>query len=275
MGSGGGGGRKACALNEQRARDGLSTGGLPYGYRSRPDPSGRGLVIEIDPEHADIVRRIFRACADHMAYGEIARRLNAEAIRSILRNPKYTGVWTFGERRWMKDPATHRRRPQARHPSDVVRLEREDLRIVDQALWDEVSARYDAPRPDAVAVPKPARVRRSYPLSGLLRCASCGGLMLTHGGDAERRYYGCAAARTRGTCANRVAVKESLLRSCLLDEIRTKLATPRTVHVRREAVSKALGAGRRSFDAARRERSERLERTEAWIRGLVTFIADE
>lgn len=277
---------------EQRARDGLSTGGLPYGYRSQPDPSGRGVVIEIHAGHADIVRRIFRAYADHMAYSEIARRLNTEgiapprasrkrriegwcatAIRSILHNAKYTGVWTFGERRWMKDPATRRRRPQARHPSDVVRLEREDLRIIDQALWDEVRARFDAPREPA-AIAKPARARRSYMLSGLLRCGCCGGVMVIHGGDAERRYYGCAAARTRGTCTNRVAVKESLVRFCVVDEIRTKLATPRMVRDLREAVSKALGAGRRSFDAERRERSERLERIEARIRGLVTFIAD-
>ncbi len=31
-------------------------------------------------------------------------------VREILQNPAYVGVWTFGKKKWTKDPITRRRR---------------------------------------------------------------------------------------------------------------------------------------------------------------------
>lgn len=118
---------------EGRALAGFATGGVPYGYRTVPDPDGRGSAIELDPAAADIMRRVFRLYADGYPLGRIARRLNDEGIpspragtrhrckgwgastvRVFLQNEKYAGRWTFKRTEWVKVPGANRRRPRQR-----------------------------------------------------------------------------------------------------------------------------------------------------------------
>ncbi len=99
---------------------GLSTGGLPYAYRSQPvtGPTGdvTGHSIHIVEEQADVVRRIFDRYVAGASHAAIARELNADRIdpprssvsrrkgwtsstvRSILHPTKYAGVWSFNQR---------------------------------------------------------------------------------------------------------------------------------------------------------------------------------
>lgn len=110
-----------------QAAKGLSTGGLPHGYRSvrQLDARGKshGSSIEIGEEKASVVRRIFALWNAGHACIDIAGVLNGEkvptprasttkrgwvdtTIRAILRNTAYVGKWTFGEKRWLKVPGT-------------------------------------------------------------------------------------------------------------------------------------------------------------------------
>lgn len=69
---------------EGRALAGMSTGGLPYGYRGVPirDELKRsvGSRVEVDPVQADVVRRIFSLYSEGSSYAGIARRLNDENV---------------------------------------------------------------------------------------------------------------------------------------------------------------------------------------------------
>jgi len=275
---------------EARARAGLATGGLPYGYRSRPRP-GAGHEIEIDPERADVVRWIFASYVAGKSQAAIASELNREAIppprahstrrqpgwvasavRAILRNERYAGVWSFGRRRWVKVPGTNTRRPQARAEGELVRLERPELALVDAETWRAAAGRFGAGvRPGAAAA---ARRRRGYLLSGLLRCDACGSLLVISGGGEGRRYYVCSGAKSRGTCAERGAIREQLVREGVLAELVDRFFSPARVDRMRELVAGVLGAAARASTADREQLAARLARTQDRIRTLVLMQAD-
>ncbi len=118
---------------EGRALAGYATGGLPYGYRGKKvtgDDGKQRTHIEIDPERAKVVRRVFELYLGGKSFNVIARILNDEklppprvfaknrrtgwkdsTIRAFLHNESYLGLWTFGKKRWKAVPGTRKRTP--------------------------------------------------------------------------------------------------------------------------------------------------------------------
>ncbi len=288
---------------EGRAHSGLSTGGLPIGYRSvplpGPDPrTPAGYKIEIDPEGADVVRRIFKMYFAGKSLNGIATALNADevpsprdktrhvrkggwagsSIRAILYNEKYAGNWTFNERRWIKVPGTNKRRPQQKDASEIVRVERQELRIIDRVTWEGVQARLSAIKAkftrNAQGKPK-GRAHGAvsqHPLSSLMVCGACGAPMIIAGGSAERRYYVCADGR-RFRCANRTSVRADIARARILETLRDLLASPAGIAYARKRLAEELGKQARNQDAELRERRARLDRTTKRISNLVAVLA--
>jgi site-specific DNA recombinase len=265
-------------------REGKSTGGRCYGYTV---VEGRTVLDEIE---ALVVRRIFRMYLDGLGYAVIAQKLNEQripaprkrrragagwmhsCIREMLRNPKYAGEFAFGIRRWQRHPTTRKRVARTSDEVDVLRDRRPDLAIVDRQTWDAVQAMLaeHARNYKARAVP---HGKTNYLLTGLLRCGCCGAPMQITGGSSER-YYRCVANRKRGTCSNRLSVRERLTRERVVAAIRQALETPKAIAYVRQRFAERVGA--RSRDASRElaERSARLKRTEERIRGIILMQAD-
>lgn len=282
--------KKTLRGMRDRASAGMATGGLPFGYRSREVSGGR--AIEIDPDAARIVVRIYEEYAAGRSRAQIATRLNADdippprssrrvraaswqetTIRNVLANERYTGVWTFGEREWRKVPGTNIRRPRMRDPRDVIRLEREDLRVISRSLWDAVRGRSDGERRALTPRERQGGGRRAYLLSGLLRCGACGGLMQIHGGAVGRGYYRCTESRSRGTCANRMSVREEVIRRAILDAIAVRLAGAEAM-ARVRAICERVIARRTSASSREAaERRKRAERADLRARRLVEALA--
>jgi DNA invertase Pin-like site-specific DNA recombinase len=217
---------------EGRARQGLSTGGLPFGYASQPvlDEFGksRGSRIVIDEEQAEVVRRMFKMYVDGYSSADIAGALNQEhvptprfksrhrkvgwiasTVRNILENPAYMGHWSFKKRQWRKIPGTNTRRYRNRPQDEVMRSVHHDRRIVDQDIWTAVQTRRAEVKAKYTRGGGPGAPgkRNNYPLSGLLRCGNCGApMVLTSGSSAG--YYVCGDAKKRRTCNNRQSVRE-------------------------------------------------------------------
>lgn len=258
-----------------RARAGLSTGCPPFGYRSVQLATG-GFRYEIHPERAAVVRRIF---ADHAAGRpvlEIARALNAEGIepprarpdrrgtgwvpssvRAILVNERYTGRWTFGLRRWEKEPGTNRRKVRPGPAPEVT--DRPELAIVDAKTWAVVSSRFTKE-----AVP---RRRVHHLLSGLLRCGRCRTVMTIH---ASGRYYGCAAARAGGACDSRASLRVDLVRPLVVDGVRELLER----HAGKLAARIAKRLAAEQATDQREAIAARIESCERKIARLVAAVAD-
>ncbi len=158
---------------------GIPYGTPPYGYR-RAGPKNN--VPEIEPREAEVVRDVYRSCANGTAYPvELGRRhgVAAQSIWNMLRRPFYHGIVEYDGQQY---PGRH-------------------VPIIDRELWDRAQARLPArstrrPQDPPCAAPAARSTARKhpYPLSGLLRC-SCG-RFLTPGSARGRnnipyRYYLC------------------------------------------------------------------------------------
>lgn len=233
---------------EGRARAGGPTGGLPYGYRSADAPGGR--VIEIDPDQAAVVRRIFDAYAGAASFSAIAGGLNrdgvpaprssrrdratpatwaATTIRSLVSNATYAGRWVWNRRVWVKVPGTNRRIPRERPRAEWIETVRPELAIVDDRTWARANARTEGAAAAAGTLSTSERrgaSRRSYLLSGLLRCGACGALMTITGGVEGRRYYRCGAAHARESCNERGTFLERDAREAFVGALRSTLFDP-------------------------------------------------
>lgn len=280
---------------EGRARRGLSTGGLPYGYRSEPNEAQDGHQILIHDGHAEVVRRIFRMYAAGDSFVAIAKSLHREGvpgprahtrhrqkgwvpntIRAMLANETYVGRFSYGKREWRKVPGTNKRRPRKRPASEVLTFERPELRIIDEELWTTVQARLAEVR-KAFAGRKNrgfTKVRGKYPLSGLLTCGVCGGSMTIVGGSGGHAYYGCTAAKKRGTCTNRLTVREGVARRRILGELKHRLTRPAAIRRLRKRVAEGLAKMNRESTSRLRDHEQRLARTRARIDKLVMAVAD-
>jgi site-specific DNA recombinase len=289
---------------EGRVRRGRSGGGLCYGYRVvRGGPAGphgepeRGLR-EIDPAQAAVVRQIFGEFAAGHGPKAIAAALNREgvpgprggiwsagAIRGharqgtgILRNRLYAGQLVWNQRRWVKDPATGRRRGRASEAAAVLVQEVPELRIVDEALGRRAQDRLSAQRAAVERDEASGRTRRRFweqrrpvhLLSGKVVCGGCGKPFAAVGRD----YLACRVALAEGPCANRARVRRDRVQAQVLDALGGRLMRPELVaefvaeftdewnRLRAEAEG-GLAPKRRELEAVRRK-----------LAGLVEAIAD-
>jgi DNA invertase Pin-like site-specific DNA recombinase len=282
---------------EARARDGKATGALPYGFRSVPGE--RGAAIEVDHAQADVVRRVFAAYANGASRNEIAASLNRDGvpaprashrdretlpawmhttIRAMLGNEAYAGRWVWNRRAWIKEPGSNRRVCRLRPRSEWVTLDRPELAIVDAATWAACNARSEATARSASTLTTAERRgnnRRAYLLSGLLRCGVCRALMAIHGGTAAGgKYYRCSAASDRGTCANRLSVREDAARSSFVGLVRARLFAPEVLADVHETARAFLVEAAESAQSDLPDRRARLARVEAKIARVVDAIAD-
>jgi len=267
------------------AREGKSTGGRAYGYRA----DGQTKQLEVVAMEATTVRRIFKLYADGASYDRIASTLNRDrieaprarsrragggwmssCIREMLRNPKYIGRWFFGQREYRRHPSTRRRVARVREVADVLTAERPELAIVERDTWDRVQARLAQHSKPSASAPKRRTV---YLFSSLLRCGVCGALLEISSGSSDR-YYRCSASRKRGTCENRLSVRESLTRTRLVEAVRQTLFGPRVQADVRKRLAARLGGISRELEEEIQERQARLRRSEDRIRAAIAMQLD-
>lgn len=229
-----------------RVEKGRSGGGLCYGYDVVPtaDPDDRGgrTINEVE---AAVVRRIFSDYLNGQSSRTIAMGLNSEGVpgpqgkewgpstihgnpkrgTGILNNELYIGRLVWNRLRYLKDPDTGRRVSRPNPESDWVVQDVPELQIVDQAVWDAVKARQASlafgEREDA---PNPLNARRrpKHLFAGLIKCGCCGGGYTLISKD----LMGCATARNKGTCNNRLNIRRDALEASILNGLRKHLMEP-------------------------------------------------
>ena len=198
----------------KRVRDGLDTsvangtfcgGYLIYGYKidfepipGKPDKSIKKVVV--NEEEASIVRYAYEEYDKGIAKKEIVKAINAQGHRykgkaftthqldNWLNNPKYTGVFTFGERLCTN-----------MYPA-----------IVSKELYESVHKRLDKNKYFAGGT---ATAREPYLLTGKLFCGKCGTDMVSDGGTSQQgiqhHYYVCKNRRKK-LCEKRRENKNDL-----------------------------------------------------------------
>lgn len=273
-----------------------STGGLPYGYCSRPIWTGErepsGFEILINEEQAAVVRRIFGMYRDGYSYLTIASTLNAEGIappransrkrpsrfwkkgtiREMLRNSAYAGHWSFGRKEWRKDPTTRKRRYTKRAASEVLTDHRPHLCIVSEAVWEAVRVRRTAVSDNYAGKTGGVPGRRtSHPFSGLLYCGVCGARMVD-GGGSSARYYRCSGAVAGGVCGNRRPIREDVLIDVAVAELRRVLLSPELNDLLREKVEARLARLKTEARKDERHLVGEVARVDKQVERLLDFI---
>ena len=243
-------------LEGQKLR-GFSTGERVYGYASKPfgksRPNGRngmryeGMVHEIYPQEAEVVKRIFRDFVSGNSIHKIVCTLNQYKIPSkrgslgkwctstisrLLRNSRYIGTWNWRKTKRVSDPTTGKKRSFPRPEKEQVFLFREDLVIIDQETWEKAQKKrreLETTRP--IRRSKNGSLQQksyvhTYPkhlLSGLMRCGLCGGSIVISSGKGGG-YYGCLNRRRR-TCQNSSMIKRKKIEPTILERLREEILT--------------------------------------------------
>ena len=172
----------------------------PYGYNRVmvPDGAKKRPTLELDPDAAQVVKRIFDLAEAGTGMLKITRTLNDEGIASptgklwskngihfILRNEVYTGTLVWGTKG--KDKA------------DPVRIEKAFPAVVSKAQFRRVNKLMHSRAPKRT---HPRRVGSTYLLSGLVKCHRCKRAL--SGQDAKSgqfAYYVCQSLIKQGSGA--------------------------------------------------------------------------
>jgi site-specific DNA recombinase len=177
---------------------------------------------------------------------------------------------------FVRNPDNGRRVSRPKSDMQLIARHVPELRIVDQALWDQVQARLreirEATGADNADRPRYWEGRRArHMLTGKLFCGSCGGAMTNIG----RNYLACSAARRQGsTCSNKRGIRRDALDNLILDSLQTRLMHPEhvaTFIAEFTAEWNRLLAETSAHEHARRRELETVSRK---LAGLIDAIAD-
>ena len=286
---------------EQLALQGLHTGGRVFGYRHVPiesatkqDSYGRpaieGVRLQVDPNQARTIRRIFERYAGGHSMKRIAIDLNRDGIsspqpregrsqswaqssvRHILLNERYRGVVLWGKTKKIRSPETgkhlYRRKPE----SEWRRREIPEQRVVSDELWTRAHERWELVKQLYGAHPGKRRGRAAsspYIFSGLLYCSECGGSITIVSGNCKKRSdsrYGCSMHAQRGdsVCKNNLLIRRKELERQLLAGLQERVLHPDVVAYTLKRFEEELAktvASRGQGDVELRRQTREIERS--------------
>jgi site-specific DNA recombinase len=181
--------------------------------------------------------------------GPRGRRWREGAVKRVLANEKYRGLLIWGKKTFDRRPGTGQyvARPVARDQWRT--LERPDLRIVPEDVWARVAARRQSVRdvlPEATGRTlmrgKNAALHSPHLFSGFMRCATCGGAVVTVTGGYGSPRYGCLQSWRNGVeaCANRLTIRAKVADAYLLASLKAELLAPTTLQYVTDVLSDAL-----------------------------------
>ena len=283
---------------EGRVRQGRSGGGLCYGYDVEPQLDARGEPLHggrlVNEAEATVVRRIFTEFAAGRSPRAIAVGLNRTLVpgpqgrawgpstiygnwrrgTGILNNELYVGRLVWNRQRYIKDPNTRKRVARPNPERAWIIQSVPELRIVDDALWQEVKRLQGQSRRvvacDSSGV-RPERARRpAYLLSGLLKCGACGGGF----SKVSQEHYGCSTARNRGTCANLLVIRRDVVEASVLSGLRTHLMHPDLVKEFIAEYQREINRMNAQVEETHARHKVELARVERQIRAIVEAIKD-
>lgn len=234
-----------------RVEHGCSGGGISYGYdvvktldeRGEPDRGQR----TINPQQAEVIRRVFELYATGHSPRKIANILNNDRIpgpsgglwrdttirghitrgTGLLNNELYIGRLIWNRQRYIKDPSSGRRVSRINDTDELIVTDVHELRIVDDLLWQKVKARQTGIRTsEPVRKLRESRFwerrRPKHLLTGMVFCAACGEAFASIGRD----YLGCSRARSSKSCKNTHSIRRAYLEGHILDALKCNLMAP-------------------------------------------------
>jgi hypothetical protein len=177
--------------------------------------------------------------------------------------------------RYVKDPATGKRVSRLNEPDRWIVQPVPELEIVPLNLWDAVKTRQEAlkrsTRPDLAQKPYWAQQRPRFLISGLAKCGACGASYV----KINALLFGCAAARNRGTCGNRLNIRCDFLEGIILDGLRSRLMQPDLFKAFCQEFHSEVNRLRIGASGKAKSKRAELERIERRIGRIVELITED
>jgi DNA invertase Pin-like site-specific DNA recombinase len=271
---------------------GKAVAGIAYGYRVKIEHDARGDRVpglrKIDPEEAEVVRRIFKLYSLGLSPRAIAKTLNEEGVpgpngalwrdttirghkkrgTGILHNETYIGLSVWNRQRYLKNPETEKRVSRVNDSAVHQTVEVPELRIVDQDLWDRVQVQQSLRTKvleETAGNKLTGSKRPSYIFSGLIECGVCHGPYAIMG---ENRY-GCTNHRKDRGCDNGRSVMRTELEHRVNSAIPDALLTPASIDDIRERIAKQYSTPAAKTGPTAKELRGRLRKVETEIANLL------
>lgn len=241
--------KKIKAVFRNRMEQGLRcSGAIPYGYTRKPDDK---QTLYVDPEAAEVVKRIFAMAAKGMPLRTIAETLQADnvlipsayweqkgmtsrnhnyhdpylwtnaSVAYILNRQEYLGHTVLGKT--VSENFKTKKRRKAR-PDELLVFPNTHEAIVDQDTWDLANKlRKRSPR----KLPSSGKV--THRLSGLIFCADCGARMVyasPESAHSDKDYdsysnFQCSSYRSIYADCTTHFIKASALEEIILKAVQT------------------------------------------------------
>jgi site-specific DNA recombinase len=266
-------------------RDRRHNGGRSYGYCAVLGQPGK---LEILPDEAAIVRRIFDSYLAGQSARDIAGALNRESVpaprgghwnastiggsrkrqNGILQNELYVGRIVWNRQSFVKNPENGRCISRPNPSSEWMVAEVPELRIIDNDAWNAVQRRR-AERGGAIRYHS-TRSRRL--LSGLLKCGHCGSGYVIAGRDKRGLFLRCSRMIESGICENKRTVSLDNVEATVLHGIEIHLASPELVGEYIREFHRALIDLRDNTEEGRKQLSKRLREVEQSIQTIVDLL---
>jgi len=289
-------GNKVRRGHNGRVREGKFPGAVTYGYRR---VLGKPGEREIDPEQAEVVRRIFREYAAGTSPRTIAHGLTRDGVatangvaawnfqtfigggtkRGIIGNPLYAGKLVWNTSTTVLNPETGKKTKRRASAEDLIMTEVPHLRIIDQQLWDAANkirsdrgvAKFGEGGKLHKFIP-----RGTHLLSGLLRCGACGGHMrIANTSRDGGQRAACAAAHQHGTCQHSKSYDLDVLQRAMIVQVKTRLSDPKAVAAFVEAFQAEWHETDRKNNSERRAVQKRLNNLNVQIDRICNSIRDD
>ncbi|MCL0091356.1 recombinase family protein [Dehalococcoidales bacterium] len=214
-------------MRENAARGYFNGSRAPFGYLRKKVKDGEKTrnTLEPDQNHAPVVQRIFKECADGKGLKEITKDLNRDSIlapaggkwgkqriHKILTNEAYVGCLVWGKNHKGKSNLS------------PVRKEGAWPAIIDKETFDRVQISLNARAPK---VTHPRVTSSHYLLSGLIHCRKCAAAYIGYAAKSGRfHYYVCGTTYSKGkeTCPSQHLPKETVERF-VVDKIKSYILT--------------------------------------------------
>ncbi len=291
-------------LEGQKLR-GFSAGENVYGYYTKPvgelklNKKGQakyeGMVHKIDPEEADIVRRIYKEFIGGKSISKIARKFNQDriptkrgysggwntsSISRILKNEKYTGLWIWRKSKNVRDPLTGKRKQVPRPKEEHLSIFKKELAIVDKETWEKAQKRWRELKgtwPVRKSMQEGQTKQKSYIygspshlLAGLMRCYCCGGAIVLISGKGTG-YYGCYNAK-RKTCSNKLLIPRKRLEKAIISELKEKILTRENVEYVYKKIERLIAKGLNEVPELIKKKNSQYEKLLSEIQNYLNFV---
>jgi DNA invertase Pin-like site-specific DNA recombinase len=249
-------------------REGRHPGGNSYGYKPI---AGKPGELEIVPEQAAVLRRIFSRYVEGAMPRTIAIELNKDNIppprgaywrgstiggsvrqmTGLLQNELYVGVIVWNKHRKVRNPANGKRVDRPNPKSMWQTAPAPHLRIVDETTFraaQEIRARRGH-------IDHRQRIAPKRFLSGLLHCGCCGAGMSIKDRNLNYTRIVCSQMKEAGACTNRRSYPLEEIERRVVERLRENLGSREAIayFVRCYADARQKAA---SSSASRRDKIE-------------------